>query len=501
MKINRWIAGFLLSALVAAGCGGDDDSSQTEAPASGSETAESSSDTETADADTATDDAATDEDGESAAEATDGEAEPDEDGQAEEEPEPTTTTTAPPPPLDVPDDWVDQELGILGGLSIKVPADVTIWGAGLGRNFTFGPRPQGFDPVAGFGIAQANQAGAGTPLRDSAGLLNHWRLVANGEITPTDGLSFVGLTLQGYDVVGAEFAGNWAAEPDGFASIRGDIPPAFMRAYVADLEDSVLLLTAGGPDAADVDELDLVLRQVAASATLTTADGEIAPLESPDDAVELPFQGGDDFTVAEASAGGPAELPEAFNPIEPGLYQVLGLGDPFTLDIPAGWFVYPNFEGFVVIGAEISNGPYRWDVRMHADVQRLAPVGTGNQPIGEGFAITDVDDLIAGDIPNVTISDVDFDATFGGREAVSFNIAMTDPNSCGPADNPCSYGFFSPANVASTLIIEEFAQRMWLVEDTETGPWLIAYGVEPGFAEGWFATADALLESATFIGG
>ena len=470
----------LALALAAAACGGSDEPDATEAEATETESAEVETTGEAVPAEEP---------------AVDDQGDVDEDVEREtQDEEPGRDSQA-----DHSVEMVPVRLGILGGITFDAPADSWIEGAGMFREI-YVPDPEGSVRDVRFLIGRASQSGGGQPITTIEALLDHLIEVGEAEVTEgDDGIDLLGLQLRQFRVASADRAANFASEPVGFASLSGWESESQMFVYATELEDALLLVATLGRSETELGHSETLMRSVIPTISFAGDRDAIPPQQTPDDAVAVDLS--NPYISAEAPAvdGGPPLLPDAFTMIEEaGPYQVLKLGLPLQLDLPLEWVVRPNFPGFVVLSDFGSRGPYRLDIRMHNDVELLVPLGDGHQPIGPGFTVAPIEDLLADPPPNLTISNVDREVSFAGFDTVAFDIALTDAHDCGPVEKPCEYAWTTPTSEGST-ITGTFAHRVWVVEGTDVDPLVLQMSNWPEAAEFWFEQAEAVLSTAELL--
>ncbi len=146
--------------------------------------------------------------------------------------------------------------------------------------------------------------------------------------------------------------------------------------FLVNIESAVLVVGVVGQDPANFPALAQLMDEVIVTLSLTSADAAIAPLD-PD--IELFGSVGEPVEVAPTVPdpdGAPA-LQDVFSPIVGGDYQLINLGSPATATIPDGWFVAPNFPGFIVLAELSTAGPGDRDVMLLYGVTGISGFGLG----------------------------------------------------------------------------------------------------------------------------
>lgn len=348
-------------------------------------------------------------------------------------------------------------------------------------------------------VARVSQSASGQPVTTSAEMIDQLELVSGAEVIEGDEpIEAFGQTLAQFHVTGADDSFAFSASPLGFDSNAAWWPDPVSDLYVADLGDSVMAVVAMGNDDEGRARANALLRDLAPTMVLTTDTGEPDPLPEPESALAFDFGPPPTVEAAAPIADGPPILEDAFTPLEPGSYQLLNLGVPLVVDVPDGWAVQPNFPAIVVLGDVASQGPYDDELRLQVAMRVLAPAGAGEVPIGEGTPLEDIAVLLADPPANLTISNVDLDAEVGGLAAIRFDATIADPVGC-DATNPCSYGLFGPFANDPAMIIGDYTHRLWIITGVPNGPLTLAAAATDAEAEEWFARVDEVVASIDIV--
>lgn len=182
-----------------------------------------------------------------------------------------------------------------------------------------------------------------------------------------------------------------------------------------------------------------------------------------------------------------------FQPVPAGRYRVETIGAPFSIDIPADWFVQPNSFGHFVITDPGSRGPGDRDIVMIRPSILSAPDEPGARPDEQGgWPVDDIDGWLDELIPGV-VDGEPVDTTIGGLDAVQFDVAVTDEVECG--DEFC-VGFATNRLVNSMWFDPGTGYRVWWIDGGDESPIAINIGdgSDPEFTE----RAQAVLDTITF---
>ena len=181
-------------------------------------------------------------------------------------------------------------------------------------------------------------------------------------------------------------------------------------------------------------------------------------------------------------------------PVPAGQYRVESLGAPFVIDIPEGWFVQPNSNGFFVITDPSSTGPGDRDlvmIRVSNLADPTAPGAPAEDQAGD-WPLDDITGWINALIPGVVDGDP-VETTVGGLDAVQFDAAITDEVECGPE---FCVGFAINRDVSGLAFNPGVGHRVFWIDGGDESPIAIDIGDggDPEFTE----RAQAVLDTVVF---
>lgn len=325
------------------------------------------------------------------------------------------------------------------------------------------PHPLINGPRSGASVFLLTQSVAGSRVATVDEYLRAVDGVDDAEVRPTgDAIELFGRRLRGYEISTSRemeepklfSAARWGAPVDNeFAPF----PHALM--YLADTPAGVLGAGVAGADAADSRRAWDALGALVATAELT-GTGIDEPLP-PGEVIE-PSPGlvppPEPAAVVDDAA---PPLEAAFAPVGAGTYQLPNTGRALTVEVDDGWYVQPNFPGFVVITRAGSIGPGDRELVFAADVVEYVPTAAGPRATGDATAVDGADDLIGAPPPGYAVTDV-VRTELDGATMTRFDIASTADEPCA-ADEPCEVAFITSYGLVKILAAGA-DHRIWWIE-------------------------------------
>ena len=290
--------------------------------------------------------------------------------------------------------------------------------------------------------------------------------IAGATITPTNETRQVlGQETSGYELRTDGSNLNTRLFPGRPLGVRGNsswapLPNADL--FLANTEGGVLVVGVVAEDPASFPALSQLMDEVVPTLSLTSTDAAVAPL---DPGIEFFGLVGEpvEVTPIAPDLGGPPALQDVFAPVVGGDYQLINLGLPATITIPDGWFVAPNFPGFVVLAEESTAGPGDRDVMFLYGVTGISGVGLGLAYDGLPLATADIHDLTQNPPLNLIVSDIDTEAEIGEQAAVQFDLRVSPEATCQIGD-PCAFVFTLGAPGVIKDIKSGTVTRVWWIE-------------------------------------
>lgn len=163
-----------------------------------------------------------------------------------------------------------------------------------------------------------------------------------------------------------------------------------------------------------------------------------------------------------------------YDSVPPGHYRVETIGAAFTISFDEEWWVQPNSDAQVVLTAPDSYDEGDRDLVMIRP-SHLADPDRPGAPIEEqtgAWPIDDIEGWVEALIPGV-VSCKPVQTTFGGLDAVMFDVAITDDVECG--DNYC-VGFATNRAVNGTGFFRRIGQRVWWIDGGDHSPIAVIVG-------------------------
>jgi hypothetical protein len=460
----RWLLVLAAAVLLASACGSsDDDTSDTTANDAGAEVSAGESDAEADDSSTSTEDSGSDDDADSAA--------PDLAGLR-----PITTQA-------------------LGGLRLGVATDIGVVHEGELIQIR---QPDGSGQVI---ISRVSLSSSGEPVTTVDEFIEAGTSDGSATAEPTgDTLTVLGYELEEY-AFRAEGEGlDPRLFPSSFAGMASNsawAPSPIADVYLGDVEGGVMAAGVVTDDETSLPTLHALLEEVVPTLSLTAPPVMPVPDTAPTGFTTL---GEPDPVVPREVSNG---LVQPFSPAEPGVYDLANLAQPTTIDIGEGWFVAPNFPGFVALAdltAGRAGGPGDHDVSFLQGVTGVHSLGPTGDEQSDPVPLQTPEELEAflADPPSgLIVSNVDEEATLGGQTVVQFDVEV-DPKATCQAEIPCKFAFSPANNDYVKFVASGYVNRFWWYTDAPNGGLLISASA-PAASTNWLdGRAAELLATVEF---
>ncbi len=375
---------------------------------------------------------------------------------------------------------VTQTAPAMGGIRFEASVKHSV---SIGNDFTsvrIDDPSSEFKPEAN--VALITQSVNEEPIATIADYMGAVATDPSAQVVPTgDALDLLGYRLTGYEV------SNDATTEDPMlfsvtragadvASVAAPFP--YSRVYLAETPAGVLQAAIEGLDAEHANQAAGAFRLLVESIEFT-GPGLDAPL--PPGEFLASSTPGAPPEAASPIDGGPPSLEALFEAVDPGTYLLLNTGLQASVDVPEGWFVQPNFPGFVIFTAPDSQGPGDRDLVIIRNVTELVPTGAGPNAVGPAEAITDVNAFFDNLPSGVTVSGVT-EIDFGAVTGTQFDLA-TDPTSGCSDDDPCELSLITTFDFVKTLQAN-FDHRIWWVDAPDGSLVMVAMALdEPAFID------------------
>jgi len=296
-------------------------------------------------------------------------------------------------------------------------------------------------------------------------------------------IEVLGYELTGYEIVfdPNEVFGDGPPSPL-FAFARRGIDPVFAFGpgangllFAAETPSGVLTAGVGGNEATDED----IERYLAVLGSLIESIEFIGPGLDPalPEAQALATTSGEPPTPIEPSAPN-VPLGQPYSPLTPDRFELLNFAAPISLDFDEGWWVQPNFPGFVVLAAPNNPGPGDRDIIFLNDVITIVPSNGGPTPVGEPLSL-DIEEFIASPPRGVAVSDVErmtLEASDGSTlTALSFGIETGVDAAC-TVEEPCDLALATSYGSSLTLL-KSHSNHVWWFPDHPAGQSIAVAGV------------------------
>ncbi|MBT8241175.1 MAG: hypothetical protein KJN63_08110, partial [Acidimicrobiia bacterium] len=189
-------------------------------------------------------------------------------------------------------------------------------------------------------------------------------------------------------------------------------------------------------------------------------------------------------------------ITEELSPLEPGTYRVDSVGTPFSFSTAEEQFVYPNGNGWFVLGAPGSVGPDDRDIV----IIRLTALSDPAQPtepleeLDDGWPADDFTGWLDNLTDEVVVANRQ-DVTLGGLDAVRVDIELGEID-C-QQGGPCMV--FGVNNLVLGKDLKPGSKyRIWVVDHGEEDVLAVIVGIDNGADSDWFDAADAILSTMAF---
>lgn len=390
--------------------------------------------------------------------------------------------------------WTTATSHVFGGFSFEHPSDHLLGQTRRDSIISLFPPdgPRGFVL-----ITRLSESFDGAAITTSQELISVAEREGGAGVALTDStIEMFGRELVGYQFQGVTAGPLFSGHPPGFPRDAWWSPGDRADLYLADLDDSVLVLMASGTNEDDIASMTELLRSIAASAELTTDDGLIAPLPTPDQRVELDLGAAPTITAAApADTGAPTAVGPSIQ-TDAGPHQFVEFGFPIEFTLTNDMAIPRNDSSLLAIGGDENTGPYQHDLRAHIAIAGLVAMGAGDVPIGE---LIPIDDLMTGAPPaNLAISQIDTDASIGDATGWHFSVEIVDSAECGGVESPCNYAFVGPFEDFSLVLGEGHVHEVWIVPDVPNGP-LVLIASAPASGARWITEAQSLIDTMSIF--
>lgn len=320
-----------------------------------------------------------------------------------------------------------------------------------------------------------------------------------GEPT-SDTINVLGMELEEYAFRADGDDGNPRLFPSSFRGMSsnkawGPLPIADL--YLGEAKGGVFAVGVVTDDDGALPELHRLLEEITPTLSLTgpallpvptTAPQPFTPLGEPDPVAPR--------EVANA-------LAQPFSLVEPGSYDLANLAIPTEVTLDDGWFVAPNFPGFVAladISAGLAAGPGDHAIAFIHGVTGIHSLGSLRGDVTEPISLQTPDEwntFLTTSPPGLVVSDVDVEATVGGMPAIRFDIEVDPAATCQDA-SPCAFAFSPPNNNFVTFVRTGYINRFWWVADAPSGGLLISAHAPAANADWADKRAAELLSTVAF---
>jgi len=349
-------------------------------------------------------------------------------------------------------------------------------------------------------IARVSESGATAPV---VTLDDFVAEVENGtnatvEASP-DTLETLGHELQLHSISEGEPVagpGLFPSNPAGFGSNSFWTPGPIAAMYLGEVEGGVLAIGAVATSSDALNRARTLLADVTPTLSLLTDDGEVAALPDPAD-LFAPI--GEPNGLGPAfDPDGPPALDGLFQPIEAGTYQLSNLSSLNTLDIGDGWFVAPNFPGFVVILEPPILAPGFRDMVIQQQPNSLTGASLGSTINTEVVGIDDINAFLAAPPPNLIVDNVT-EVDVGGVPAVRFDMRVSPEATCQDGDR-CTFVLGTPDPTTAKFLSPGAVHRTWWITDLPGGALAFTASAAEADVEWLDNRAQGLIDGLTFTG-
>ncbi len=383
----------------------------------------------------------------------------------------------------------------VGGLRLGVPQDVQVVHDG---ELIQVRHPSAAGEVI---IARVSRSILGAKISTIDDLREEAEAVVPATSEPTgQTMNLLGLEMEQYIFRGdgsGEASGSFVSAVPGAGGNAVWAPTPVAELYLAEAGGGVLVAGVVAKDEADLPALNELFDRVVATLSLTGPEILAVPTQQP--APFVPFGDPPPVTPRDVDNG----LPQAFSMLEPGSYDLSNLSQPLLVDVGDGWFLAPNFPGFVVL-ADVTNGksggPGDHDVVILQGTTGIHGLTALRHDASATSLQTpaEVEAFIANPPTGLRTSNIDNEAVLGGATTVRFDIEV-DPDATCQEDFPCVFAFSSTDPNLAKFIESGYVNRIWWVADAPNDGGLMIAASAPGANAEWLdGRAAELIETINF---
>jgi hypothetical protein len=264
-------------------------------------------------------------------------------------------------------------------------------------------------------------------------------------------------------------------------------PFPFGELFLAEAEDGVLAI---GYTAATEQELEQGRKIFETVAPTVSINQTPVPANAPDE--PEPIAEFRDVPALQFDGSGPPVLAQGFQPVDPGTYRIANLATAMEVTFDEGWWVQPNFPGFVAFTGDDSFGPGDRGLTFRLGIKSLVPSTVGPVPAGPVVDLPDMSALIDDPPTNLEISNVQT-VEVGGYPATRFDIRFSDDADCSAVD-PCQYLFRADVFPLPEDVRTGYVNRIWHISEGVDEP-ITVFAATPDAS--WFSRAEELLSTIT----
>ena len=310
------------------------------------------------------------------------------------------------------------------------------------------------------------------------------------------------LTVLGYDLEEHTFrldgeGGDPRLFPSSFVGMSSNMgwaPLPVADLYLGEADGGVLAVGVVADDESSLPALHAALDEVVPTLSLTGPAVLPVPEAPPIGITQIGEP--DPITPREVDDG----LQQPFAPVEPGTYDLANLPQPTLVDVGEGWFVAPNFPGFVVFAdrtAGRASGPGDHDVSFLQGATGLHSIGPVRGDVTEPVPLQTPEEFeafLAEPPSGLLVSNVDAGATLGGQTVVQFDLVV-DPDATCQDDSPCLFLFSAPGTSFVKFVGSGLVNRFWWYPEGSNGGLLVSATAPAASVEWLDGRAAALLDT------
>lgn len=285
-----------------------------------------------------------------------------------------------------------------------------------------------------------------------------------------------------------------SAYGSGFDGVSAWQPFPHAELFLADTPNGVLVIGWIAETEQELEEARAIFDRVAPTISLANSpEVPIPPAELPDrpqpqepPTTAPPLDRPDDW---------PSLLTGLSKPLDTGSYSTNNLETPVRFDLPGGWWVQPNFPGWVVLTGADSFGSGDRGIEMFSGLNNIWAVtraGTTGEPM-PAADLAGLPDAPFGALRVLETEEVQAGIASGVRMRVE-----VDPSADCTAEEPCEYWLTNVYPYPPASLRKGYIYDMWYFDEGIDEPVLALVSTPDA---GWFETSDMVMDSLEFVPG